>query len=474
MTSGWRYRAASVLGTGVGTVLAFVVANERIVQWALTGWLPVVSRLRPVVLRGDQFTVSLLTTLVVVLAALLPVFKPLPRRAFDVLDLVSKRLLLASLALATVGYFDYTYRLPRSTLILTSAFLLASVPLWIVAVRPNPSGRGRTVVVGDTRHAVERARESIGLPVVGTVYPPRETDGASLTDAETPLADGGDGSGRPDDCLGGLSRLDSVIERYNPDTAVLAFESPNREEFFGALGTCYRFGITMAVPLTYADGVLTSADSIDDGVVEIDADPWDWQDYVFKRVFDVVFAVTGLVCLAPVALLVAVGVKLDSPGPVFYSQNRTSVFGGRFRVYKFRSMVDDAESETGATISAEDAGGVDARVTRFGRVLRTTHLDEIPQLWSVLVGDMSAVGPRPERPELETDFVTDGIDWQKRWFIKPGLTGLAQINGVTGHDPSKKLRHDVEYIRSQSLLTDFKIVVRQLTLVLVDVVEVLR
>jgi lipopolysaccharide/colanic/teichoic acid biosynthesis glycosyltransferase len=472
MATGRRYRAASVLGSVVGTGVAFSVANQWTVQQTLTTWLPVVSRLRPVVLRGDQYTVALLTTLVVVLAALLPAFKPIPRRAFDVLDLVSKRLLLATLALATVGYFDYTYRLPRSTLLLTSTFVLAVVPLWFVAVRPTPGGEDRTIVVGDSRRTVERVRASVDLPILGSVYPPRG-DGETAAATEAALADGGGAVG-PDDCLGGLSRLDAVIERYNPDTTVLAFESPNREEFFGALATCYRFGITTTVPLEYADGVLTDADSIDAGVVEVDADPWDWQDYVFKRAFDVVFAVTGLVCLAPVAAVVALGIKLDSPGPMFYSQDRTSVFGGRFRVYKFRSMVVDAEAETGAKISEADAGGVDPRVTRVGRVIRTTHLDEIPQLWSVLVGDMSAVGPRPERPELETDLTAEGIDWQKRWFIKPGLTGLAQIHGVTGHDPTRKLRHDVEYIRTQSLATDVEILARQMNLVLLDVVEFLR
>jgi lipopolysaccharide/colanic/teichoic acid biosynthesis glycosyltransferase len=121
-----------------------------------------------------------------------------------------------------------------------------------------------------------------------------------------------------------------------------------------------------------------------------------------------------------------------------------------FTVYKFRSMVPDAEAETGVKLSEEDAGGVDPRVTRVRKVLRRTHLDELPQLWSILMGDMSVVGPRPERPEPDADIERDVEDWPSRWFVKPGLTGLAQINDATGHEPDRKLRYDLEYIRKQS------------------------
>jgi lipopolysaccharide/colanic/teichoic acid biosynthesis glycosyltransferase len=144
------------------------------------------------------------------------------------------------------------------------------------------------------------------------------------------------------------------------------------------------------------------------------------------------------------------------------------MFGETFAVYKFRSMVSNAESKTGPTISEEDRGGVDPRVTRVGRVLRQTHIDEIPQLWSILVGDMSVVGPRPERPALEEDIQIGLQNWRERWFVKPGLTGLAQINGVTGEEPEKKLRYDLEYIRIQSFWSDVKIVVRQLWMVFMD------
>jgi lipopolysaccharide/colanic/teichoic acid biosynthesis glycosyltransferase len=178
-----------------------------------------------------------------------------------------------------------------------------------------------------------------------------------------------------------------------------------------------------------------------------------------------------LLVLSPVMLVIAASIKLEDRGSVFYQQERTAAFGGTFDVYKFRSMIEDAESGSGAKLSEEDAGGVDPRVTRVGRFIRRTHLDEIPQLWSVFVGDMSAVGPRPERPELDTEMESGAGEWRSRWFVKPGLTGLAQINNATGHDPDEKLRYDVEYIRRQSFWFDLKIVIRQVWMVLADMVR---
>ena len=184
------------------------------------------------------------------------------------------------------------------------------------------------------------------------------------------------------------------------------------------------------------------------------------------------FASVGLLCAAPLIAVIAAAIKLDSPGPVLYEQDRTASFGETFTVYKFRTMITDAEAKTGAKISDEDAGEVDPRVTRVGRILRKTHMDEIPQLWAIFSGKMSVVGPRPERPEIDSTIKTDGVDWSKRWFIKPGLTGLAQINEVTGHEPEKKLRYDIQYVRNQSLHYDVMIVIRQIWMVVTDTVLV--
>jgi lipopolysaccharide/colanic/teichoic acid biosynthesis glycosyltransferase len=175
-----------------------------------------------------------------------------------------------------------------------------------------------------------------------------------------------------------------------------------------------------------------------------------------------------------VIVVITLAIKLEDGGSILYTQERTAALGETFPVHKFRSMVENAESETGATLSEEGAGGVDPRVTGVGRVLRQTHLDEIPQLWAILVGHMSVVGPRPERPELDTDIQATVADWQKRWFVKPGLTGLAQINDATGHEPEKKLEYDLRYVRVQSFWTDVKIVLRQIFHVVRDAWALIR
>jgi exopolysaccharide biosynthesis polyprenyl glycosylphosphotransferase len=473
MVSGYRYRVLSVVGAAAIVALAVRLVNAATVQGLFTAVIPVFRRLPATVLTGEKFAIALATTVTVVVFSLIPLFKPRPRRILDTILLTQKRVAIAGLALATIGYFDYTSRLPRSTLVLTILVLLVALPVWFVAIRRRPSETERAVIVGDDPEEIHDVVTVMDSPVVGYVSPPSpyytDRDPVPGTPA---MADGSGEALLEDlDCVGGLSRLDEVLIEHNIDTVVLAFAQPDRAEFFGALDTCYEHGVDAKVHRDHAEDVLTATTSADDVLVDIQLEPWDWQDYVFKRIFDAVFAASGLLAFAPFILVIAIAIKLDSQGPVLYTQKRTAAFGETFEVYKFRSMVTDAEAETGAKLSEEDNGGVDPRVTRVGRVLRQTHLDEVPQLWSILVGEMSVVGPRPERPELDADIRTGVVEWRKRWFIKPGLTGLAQINDVTGHQPGKKLQYDMEYIRNQSFWFDLKIVIRQVWKVLEEFIE---
>jgi lipopolysaccharide/colanic/teichoic acid biosynthesis glycosyltransferase len=377
-----------------------------------------------------------------------------------------KRTFVALFALATIGYFDYTYRLPRLTVLLATPLLLVVLPSWFVWIR-RPSGRStrRAVVVGDDPEQIERVVEAVDLPLFGYLSPMRVPAVEGEREPVRAVADGGQALGR----LGGLSRLEDVFVDYDIDTAYLAFEQADRAEFFGALDSCHDHGVAAKIHRGHVDSVLTSEGAMET-FVDVEIEPWDVQDYIAKRVFDVAFSVVGLVGLAPVMVLIVLGIKLDDGGSVLYRQERTAVFGETFDVVKFRSMVEGAEAGTGPTLSGEDAGVTDSRVTRVGRVLRRTHLDEIPQLWSVLTGEMSVVGPRPERPELDEDMELGTQEWRSRWFVKPGLTELAQISDVTGYEPEAKLRFDLEYIRRQSFWFDLKIVVRQIWQVLGDVI----
>ncbi|WP_247010092.1 sugar transferase [Halorientalis litorea] len=475
MNSSWRYRVASVLGVVLASVFAVAVAAAPPVQAAFS-LLPVVGDLPFDNPRGAEFAIEATTTAVVLVAALFPMYKSRPRRILDVAMLTARRTCLALVALAAIGYFDYDYRLSRATLLVAGGVLLVTLPAWFVAIRQRPRVGGETtIIIGDDSGTMADILEAVEGEVLGYVAPPSAYFGDESPRVGTAeVADGG----RPSEldelvCLGGLSRLDEVLVEHDIDTAVLAFARPDRAEFFGALDTCYEHGVAAKIHREHADVVLTR--NVAGGeLVDIDLEPWDPLDHVIKRAFDVVFAGVGLVVLSPVILVLALLIKADDGGPILYAQERTASFGDTFTIYKFRSMTPDVERESGPRLSDEGAGRRDPRVTDVGRVIRRTHLDEIPQLWSILVGDMSVVGPRPERPVLDDDIETGTSQWRSRWFVKPGLTGLAQIHDATSHDPEEKLRYDVEYIRRQSFWFDVKIVVRQVWYVFEDVVSFVR
>jgi len=176
---------------------------------------------------------------------------------------------------------------------------------------------------------------------------------------------------------------------------------------------------------------------------------------VLKRVLDLLIALTGLLVLSPLLVLIAILIRLDSPGPVFYTQERVGLDGRIFRMLKFRSMRVGAEQETGA-VWAEPA---DPRRTRIGGWLRRLSLDELPQLVNVLAGEMSLVGPRPERPVFIREFRDRMPRYMLRHRIKAGMTGYAQVHGWRGRTSLKKrLQYDLYYIRNWSLILDLQII----------------
>jgi sugar transferase (PEP-CTERM system associated) len=174
---------------------------------------------------------------------------------------------------------------------------------------------------------------------------------------------------------------------------------------------------------------------------------------VAKRALDVSVAGTGLLLAAPLIVLVAIAVKWTSPGPALYRQERVGLRGRTFRVIKFRSMRQDAEKNTGAVWATKG----DSRVTPIGGFLRRTRLDEVPQLWNVLKGDMSFVGPRPERPEFVASLTQDNPFYGQRHTVRPGLTGWAQIRytyGASIEDALEKLQYDLFYIKHMAVMFD--------------------
>jgi sugar transferase (PEP-CTERM system associated) len=186
---------------------------------------------------------------------------------------------------------------------------------------------------------------------------------------------------------------------------------------------------------------------------------------IVKRVTDVCGAAAALVVLLPVMLLVALAVRLTSRGPILYRQRRVGENGRLFDVHKFRSMHENAEAATGPVWAAKG----DARITRLGLILRSTRLDELPQLWNILCGHMSLVGPRPERPEFVSALTQRIPFYAQRHIVKPGLTGWAQVRytyGASVEDAMEKLQYDLFYIKHMSIVLDVMIMLETVKTVL--------
>jgi exopolysaccharide biosynthesis polyprenyl glycosylphosphotransferase len=197
-------------------------------------------------------------------------------------------------------------------------------------------------------------------------------------------------------------------------------------------------------------------------LIELTKDPVPGWVSLVKLLGDLLGALVLLVLLSPLMLFVAVLVKATSPGPVLFSQERVGKGRKNFNVHKFRTMVQNAEADTGPVF----AGAGDARVTPLGRFMRSYRFDELPQLFNILKGEMSFVGPRPERPFFVDQFMKTIPGYGERFRVKPGLTGLAQVSGSYATTPANKLKYDLIYIYHQSIFLDLKVIFSTIRVVL--------
>lgn len=179
----------------------------------------------------------------------------------------------------------------------------------------------------------------------------------------------------------------------------------------------------------------------------------------FKRIFDVIASVFGLVIAAPVMAFTAILIKMISPGPAFFVQERVGLNGNIFKIYKMRTMKLDAEKHTGPMWAQEN----DPRLIKCGKIIRKLHIDELPQLVNVVKGEMSIVGPRPERPVFVEKLSNEISDYPKRLKVRPGITGLAQVwhkYDETVQDVRKKVKYDLLYIKEMCFMVDLRILFR--------------
>jgi len=260
--------------------------------------------------------------------------------------------------------------------------------------------------------------------------------------------------------LGTLDQLDEILGAHAVDEVVVAAELAADARVGEAVLTCLDHRCRVTDQPTFVEKLLgeVPAGNIDaQWFLMADVQATSGHGAV-KRIVDVLAAAVGLVLSLPLWFLVAIGIRLDSPGPVFFKQRRVGLHGRPLTIYKFRTMRVDAERD-----GARWADKNDARATKFGRFLRLSRLDELPQLWNILRGEMSLVGPRPERPEFVDELSRVIPHYRQRHLVKPGLTGWAQIHygyGATIDDARRKLCFDLYYLKHRSVDLDFAIIIR--------------
>jgi len=303
------------------------------------------------------------------------------------------------------------------------------------------AGKRRALIVGagEVGYQLARNLQDAGYEVVGFVDDEVESVVSGLR------------------VLGCRADIDRLVTEYNVDEVLIAYAPTWQQRLTEMLVSNGHRHVQIRVVPNIVDIVLSGpvAERVGDvPVVDITPRLPSKQLLFAKRVFDILFASVGLLVSFPLLLIAAVAIKLTSPGPIVYKQERVGKDGKIFYIFKLRTMVADAERVSGPVLASKG----DPRITTVGRVLRATKLDEVPQFVNVLLGNMSIVGPRPERPKFVDEYRERIPHYDERHRIKPGITGWAQVMGGYHTTVYDKLRYDLMYLYHMSFWLDLKII----------------
>lgn len=314
-------------------------------------------------------------------------------------------------------------------------------------------GLHRALIIGTGKNAVSayddlNRNRSLGMQVVGYVYVPNGRNGNHLEVDD-------------DEIMGSLEDIDEIVKKMEIQDLIVALEPEKREDLIKILSRVNNPDVTLKLlPDFYqlVSGLNKTNQIFGLPLIEISPDLMPFWEKVTKRLLDIVISALVLVVMLPVLIVIAVLIKINSAGPAIYSQQRVGKKGQPFTMFKFRTMFVDAEDKTGPTWAAEN----DPRVTEMGAWLRKTRMDEIPQFYNVLKGEMSLVGPRPERPFFVEQFKKEIPMYTRRLRVRPGITGWAQVKwkyDSSLDDVREKTKYDLFYVENMSLRMDFKILI---------------
>jgi sugar transferase (PEP-CTERM system associated) len=368
---------------------------------------------------------------------------------------------LACIVLSIIFYAAPQLMLGRGVFLLSLALMLITMTCWRLLVSRLlglPSLRERVLIVGTGENAIELAREALdrrehGYDVVGFVGDDPKLVGQSLINPRV---------------IGLVSDIEELVQRHKPGRLVVAMgDRRGRLPLESLLNIKLRDSIAIEESSSFYERLT--------GKIRIQMLRPSWLIFstnsqgmrIYKqvrRIADVLLSIVGLSLSFPVMALTALAIKLDSRGPILYIQERVGLQNRIFRIIKFRSMITDAEQN--GPVWAEEA---DPRITRVGRVIRKLRIDELPQFINVIRGDMSFIGPRPERLVFVDQLDKELPYYSQRHLVKPGLTGWAQIRypyGATVEDAAEKLQYDLYYIKNQSPILDAIVIFETIRIVL--------
>ncbi len=319
-------------------------------------------------------------------------------------------------------------------------------------------GRRNALIVGINSKAAEvhrqiKSHKALGLDVSGYIQLNNDSEIKIFNDTKI---------------IGSINNIEKIISEYEAKEIIIALEKDERDLLVEIIAKCESQNVGLKIiPDLYEILSGQARTSQIYGIPLIDILPQlmpEWEKKI-KRIIDIIVSFIIIILTLPVTLITAIAIVYESPGGVFFKQERCGLNGKLFKIYKFRSMKKDAEKNTGPVWSQKD----DPRITRVGRFIRKVRIDEIPQMINVLNGEMSIVGPRPERPFFVEKLSEDIPYYKRRLKVRPGITGWAQVKhkyDETIEDVKIKLRYDLFYIENMSLRMDLKILFRTVFVVL--------